>query len=130
MNKENQFYDAIKINNINEVKNLIRNHNIDPSNYNNKAIILANKQNYSDIVDYLWRYSNVTTSLRKYDQNLYHKLITKDEKFTLFIQLIKNRDVNALKKILQDNDINPSFNDNQAIRVATSLYSSNASQSL
>ena len=35
MNKENQFYDAIKINNINEVKNLIRNHNIDPSNYNN-----------------------------------------------------------------------------------------------
>ena len=77
---QKRFYKAIENNNINNVKLLLNDKRVDPSDDNNWAIKLASQNGHVDIVNLLWQDQRIKNSLENDDKELYNKLIKNDIK--------------------------------------------------
>lgn len=62
MNKQEEFFQSIEENNINNVKLLLKDERVDPSNKDNYAILLASKNGYYNIVKLLLKDKRVDPS--------------------------------------------------------------------
>ena len=74
-----KFYKAIKNNDINNVKLLLKDKRVNPSDYNNVSIIKASEKKYFNIINILWKDKRVKTSLKEDCFELYEILIKKDK---------------------------------------------------
>tara|TARA_Y100000034_G_scaffold99524_1_gene122299 strand:- start:350 stop:610 length:261 start_codon:yes stop_codon:yes gene_type:complete len=80
MDIQEQFYDYIEKNDINNVKLLLNDKRVDPSDRNNWAIRFAFKNKHFDIVNLLWQDQRIKNSLKNHDEELYNQLVKQDTK--------------------------------------------------
>ena len=79
MNIQKQFNQAIKSNNIEDVKLLLNHSEVNPAYKDNWAIICAYYAKHTDIVNLLWQDQRIKDTLKNDDIDLYNELIKKDK---------------------------------------------------
>jgi hypothetical protein len=118
MNPKEQFLNAIKNNDIDQMFTLWKNYKINPSFENNKSIILAFNNNYLKIVDSLWNHQNIKDTLHKDHFKLYTLQYNKDFYFNKFLEAIKNNDLINVSLLLKNKYVNPENFYNEAFNTA------------
>jgi hypothetical protein len=80
MTKQNKFNEAINNNNINLVKIMLNDSDINPTDCKNIAIRYAYNKSQHEVVDLLWNDQRVKKTLEIYDLKIFEKLTSKDIK--------------------------------------------------
>ena len=80
MNKQKEFYESVQKNDIENVKILLKNKYVKPSDCDNIAIIYTYQRGLSLITSILWNNAIIKKTLEKDCRNLYNILIKNDLK--------------------------------------------------
>jgi hypothetical protein len=110
MIKQEQFNRAIKVNDINTVKLLLKDSRVDPSDSNNSAIKISSRRGYLDIVNLL----------------LYDTRVNPSNEDNYAIRYASTYGhINVVKILLNDKRVNPSDKGNWAIYYANKEFHAN-----